>query len=52
MKNLNKPAAPVLGENKAPWDKDIDTAENRNKVMAALNHHIGKANAIGMPELL
>ena len=31
--------------------RDIDTAENRNKVMAALNQHIGKANAVGMPAL-
>ncbi|MFA5754255.1 MAG: hypothetical protein WC905_02810 [Patescibacteria group bacterium] len=43
MDKINKPVAAML--------RDIDTAENRNKVMAALNQHIGKANAIGMPEL-
>lgn len=30
---------------------EIDTAENRNKVMTILNQHIGSVNAVSMTEL-
>lgn len=35
----------------ATRDRDIDTAEKRNKVMMVLNQHIGAANAVPMTEL-
>jgi hypothetical protein len=33
------------------FSKDIDTAENRLRVMTILNQHVGAANAVSMTEL-